>query len=166
MLPVDVADSDHPAGAKPELFLSSKVPLLVPSFSPDGRWVAYSSQDAGGADVFVRPVRGAGKWQVSTAGGSNPMWSAAAHELFYLRQGKVLVASYTSTADSFAVAQPRAWAENAPALQALGELMPDGRRVVAALPTSAGAATEPQLPHVTFLLNLVDELRRRSPEGK
>jgi serine/threonine-protein kinase len=166
MLPVDVADSERPAGAKPELFLSSKIPLLVPVFSPDGRWVAYSAQDSGESDVFVRPVRGAGKWQVSTAGGATPMWSAAAHELFYLRQGKIFVASYTATADSFAAGQPRVWAESAPTLRSIGELMPNGKRVVAALPTSAGSATESQLPHVTFLLNFVDEVRRRSSEGK
>ena len=166
ILPVDAADSERPAGAKPELFLSSKSSLLVPAFSPDGRWVAYATQDAGAPDVFVRPVRGAGKWQVSTDSGSNPMWSVDAHELFYLRNGKMFVVSYTAAADSFAAAQPRAWAENAPALRALGELMPDGKRVVAALPTNAGAASDPQLPHVTLLLNFVDELRRRSPEGK
>ena len=94
------------------------------------------------------------------------MWSPAAHELFYLRQGRVFVASYTATADSFAAAQPRAWAENAPSLRSLAELMPDGKRVVVALPTFADTAAEPQLPHVTFLLNFVDELRRRSAEGK
>ena len=44
--------------------------------------------------------------------------------------------------------------------------MPDGKHVVAALQTSADTAAEPQLPHVTFLLNFVDELRRRSAEGK
>jgi serine/threonine-protein kinase len=68
-------------------------PLVVTPFaeqnaeiSPDGRWMAYESNDSGQFEVFVRPypnVEG-GRWQVSTGGGSQPLWARSGSELFYL----------------------------------------------------------------------------------
>ena len=54
-------------------------------FSPDGRWIAYRSNEAGGnGDVYVRPFPGpGGKWRVSTEGGLYPRWSTTAHELLF-----------------------------------------------------------------------------------
>ncbi|MGH9367650.1 MAG: protein kinase domain-containing protein, partial [Thermoanaerobaculia bacterium] len=59
-------------------------PLQVASrFSPDGRWLAYSSDESGRLEVYVRAFPGpGGKWQVSTAGGGNPVWSRDGKELF------------------------------------------------------------------------------------
>src|SRR5262249_46190770 len=53
-------------------------------FSPDGHWVAYTSNESGGFEVYVMPSRGsAGKWQVSTTGGVQPIWRRDGKELFY-----------------------------------------------------------------------------------
>ena len=59
-------------------------------FSPDGRFVAYLSTEAGGTDhdVYVRPFPGpGGRWRVSTAGGIYPRWSATTHELLWVDPG-------------------------------------------------------------------------------
>src|SRR5204863_1140353 len=53
-------------------------------FSPDGRWIAYASDETGQREVFVVPVSGTGgKWQVSTVGGTTPRWRADGRELLY-----------------------------------------------------------------------------------
>jgi serine/threonine-protein kinase len=56
------------------------------AFSPDGRWVSYSSNESGHSEVYVRPFPevNAGRWQVSTAGGDGPRWSPTGTELFYV----------------------------------------------------------------------------------
>ncbi|MCZ6779706.1 MAG: hypothetical protein O7F16_12185, partial [Acidobacteria bacterium] len=56
-----------------------------PQVSPDGRWLAYTSNESGAEEVYVRPfpLRG-GKWQISTSGGTKPRWGPDSKELFYL----------------------------------------------------------------------------------
>ena len=61
-------------------------------FSPDGRWLAYSSGESGRQEVHVRPFPGpGGTWQISTRGGMNPTWSRTKHELFYAADGQIMV---------------------------------------------------------------------------
>src|SRR4029453_18522070 len=62
--------------------------------SPDGRWIAYFSNETGMTEVYVRPFpSGAGKWQVSKDGGGFPVWRGDGRELFYTtRQGTSIVA--------------------------------------------------------------------------
>ena len=69
------------------------VPLLQteftewrPKVSPDGRWVAYLSNESGESEVFVRPFpnTAGGKWQISRGGGDHAVWSRGGEELFYL----------------------------------------------------------------------------------
>jgi serine/threonine-protein kinase len=54
--------------------------------SPDGRWLAYESNTAGRYEIYVRPFPkvGAGQWQVSNAGGVQPLWARTGRELFYV----------------------------------------------------------------------------------
>ncbi len=62
-------------------------------FSPDGRWVAYSSDESGRAEVYVQsfPISG-GKWQISTTGGDQPQWRGDGKELFYIAPDRNLMA--------------------------------------------------------------------------
>ena len=75
-------------------FLRTRFTEAAPRFSPDGRWIAYVSDESGQYEVYVRPfpVR-EGKWQVSTEGGEEPRWSADGKELFYRNGRKWMVAA-------------------------------------------------------------------------
>lgn len=161
---LDLADPDHPKAQAPREFLDTKLPVAEAVFSPDGRWVAYSSAESGvPPEIVVRPFPGpGGKWQVSTGGGIQPRWSAQGRELFYLRGRTVMAVSYTAHGDVFAAEQPRVWsraplrspAPNPPDF----DLTSDGKRIVA-----VASATGDQPPGVTFLFNFADELRRKAP---
>ena len=74
----------------PTVFLSTPANETTPMFSPDGRWIAYTSNEAGGAsDVYVRPFPGpGGQWRISTAGGRYPRWSATAPELLFVERSR------------------------------------------------------------------------------
>lgn len=61
-------------------------------FSPDGRWVAYASDESGKAEIYIQSFpTGNGKWQVSTAGGDQPQWSSNGKELFYIAPDRNLM---------------------------------------------------------------------------
>jgi len=81
---------------KPIPILQTEFDELYPSFSPDGQWLAYVSNESGQNEVYVRPFSRRsrdGKWQVSTAGGTRPRWRSAGKELFYLSSdNKIMVA--------------------------------------------------------------------------
>lgn len=65
-------------------FLNTKANELYPEFSPDGRWMAYVSDESGRPEVYVRPFPGpGGRWQISTGSGGNPIWSRDGKQLFY-----------------------------------------------------------------------------------
>ena len=71
-------------GEEPRLF---EAMASCPVISPDGRWVAYSSPGSGMSSIFVRPVAGDGKWQVSPSLGAYPRWSGDGRQLFYIDIG-------------------------------------------------------------------------------
>lgn len=79
----------------------------VPSgrFSPDGKWLAYSSTESGRAEVYVTPFPGpGGKWQVSTEGGSFPQWRRDGSELFYMAlDNKLMSVQVKENGSSFVV---------------------------------------------------------------
>ena len=79
---------------------------LHPALSPDGKWLAYASNESGTNEVYVRPFPepGGGRWQVSNGGGSQPVWSPDGRELFFLDAGAHLTAARVQTTPTFAVA--------------------------------------------------------------
>ena len=80
------------AAAKPTPFLKTAFGVSNGQFSPDGRWVAYASNESGKWEIDVAPFPGpGGNWKVSTAGGSEPRWRRDGKELFYLApDGKMM----------------------------------------------------------------------------
>ena len=75
--------------------------------SPDGRWLAYQSDQSGGMEVYVRPFPNVddGQWQISTGGGTHPLWASDGRELFY-RRGAALMAVLVQTEPSFTPGTP------------------------------------------------------------
>jgi serine/threonine-protein kinase len=67
-------------------------------FSPDGRWVAYMSDESGRNEVYVRPFAGGGRVQISVAGGRRPIWSPDGRQLYYWERNRLVSASLTFAA--------------------------------------------------------------------
>jgi Tol biopolymer transport system component len=160
------SDSAGVRAGKPEVFLQTPADERTPSFSPDGRWLAYYSDESGTFQVYVRafPDKG-GKWQISNSGGWLPMWSRNGHELFFeALDNHIMVTAYTEKGDSFVADKPRLWSEKQIG-GAIGvknvDLAPDGKRIVALMPVETAEAQKAQ-NHVIFLENFFDELRRRT----
>jgi serine/threonine protein kinase len=77
-------------------------------FSPDGKWIAYASDESGNWEIYVTNYPGAaGKWQVSRGGGSEPRWSADGKAIFYIGADQMLTRVEVSAGDSFSAAVPR-----------------------------------------------------------
>jgi serine/threonine-protein kinase len=76
--------------------------------SPDGHWLAYQSSESGSLQVYVRPFPNvdSGRWQVSTNGGSRPIWARNGHELFYIEGRDRLMTVPVRTAPSFSAGNP------------------------------------------------------------
>ncbi len=92
----------------PEVFLTTPFSETEAAFSPDGRWIAYQSNETGQAEIFVRPfpVRG-GKWQLSVDGGQYPRWSRNGRELFYRSGEGMYVVPVDIAGSSFVAGKPR-----------------------------------------------------------
>ncbi len=76
-------------------------------FSPDGRWIAYASNETGSMEIYVSPFpSGNGKWQVSNAGGQEPRWRQDGKELFYVSAEGKMMAVAVKTAASFEYGSP------------------------------------------------------------
>jgi Tol biopolymer transport system component len=79
---------------KPFPFLQTQFNEVFGRFSPDGRWVAYQSNESGRYEIYVAPFPGpGGKWQISTAGGGRLRWRPDGNEIFYLSPGNNLMAA-------------------------------------------------------------------------
>jgi Tol biopolymer transport system component len=111
-------------GGQPEVWLETAFNEDFGSFSPDGQWVAYKSDDTGKDQVFVaRFPEGDRKIQVSLAGGSRPLWSRDGREL-YFRDGPRVMAVDVTLGDRFTAGQPREISVVLNWFQELEELVP------------------------------------------
>jgi serine/threonine-protein kinase len=166
-LPLENDGAELRAG-KPEVFLQTPFDERHPMFSTDGKWIAYTSNESGAYEIYVRafPDMG-GKWQLSNSGGSYPEWSRNNHEIFFRSpDDQIMVVTYTTKGDSFAADKPRVWSESRLAsFGAVGtksyDLSPDGKRIAAVMPAVV-PETETAQNHVVFLMNFFDEVRRRT----
>ena len=102
----DIAVLDVPSG-RVTPFLNSQSNESFPDFSPDGRWMAYTSDESKRDEVYVRAFPGPGmKEQVSSEGGKEPLWARNGKQLFYRRQDQVWVVD-VRTDGGFALSKPR-----------------------------------------------------------
>jgi hypothetical protein len=165
MAPVEnVSDSLH-AGT-PVRLVGSRYYETFPSISPDGRWLAYASDESGSPEVYVRSLSDTSvKAPVVVGAGGVPRWSPKGRQLFYTTvDRRIMVADYTVVDGKLVPGNPRPWA---PVRLADTGVLPnydvgaDGRYIVALLPVPVpGAQTD---NHVTLIRGLPSELRRRAP---
>ncbi len=88
----------------PVAFLETPYLEYSPSISPDGRWLAYQSNESGQNEVYVRPFPGpGGQSQVSVNGGETPVWAHSGREIFYISSGRSLTVATVRTDPTFAV---------------------------------------------------------------
>jgi serine/threonine-protein kinase len=157
--------------ATPKLFLESRFGLSHPEFSPDGRWMAYVSNESGGAEVYVQPYPGPGeKVRISTDssnGGTEPVWAPNGRELFYRGFGETggVYAATISSLSPFRVAPPRRLVElttteyDSTSPIRSWNVSPDGQRFLA----SRFERMEQPITTLHVVLNFDQELRRLVP---
>jgi len=162
--------SDPSAGSgqvrKAQPFLRTPFNESAPRFSPDGHWLAYISNESGRNEVYVQPYPGpGGKWQISTEGGTEPVWNPNGRELFY-RSGDKMMAVDIATQPGFAAGKPRMLFEGqyvpTPLTAPYYDVSPDGQRFLMLKP-----AEQEQAPtQINVVLNWFEELKQKVPVGK
>ena len=152
-------------GAASQALLATNFNEYYPALSPDGRWLAYVSDESGQNEVYVRPLQGAGaKVIVSQNGGSEPVWSRRGNELFYRgfgMQGTPLMAVSVQTSPTFRVlsrAQLFDVSDYEPATPHSNfDVGPDGRFAM---------VLQGRLSDIVLIQNWTEEVRRRGAGGK
>ncbi len=135
-------------------------------FSFDGRWVAYVSSETGNNEIYVRPFIGpGGKWQISSGGGTSPVWSRDGRELFY-RNGNRMMIARIEPGETFRASRPEVLFEGSYEYSEWGrnyDVSPDGKRF---LMTKFMTEQQTAAPTINLVISWLEELRRRVPTGK
>ena len=136
-------------------------------FSPDGRWIAYISDESGQYQVYVQSFpTGAGKFQISTGkGGAQPRWRRDGKEIFYLAPDGRLMAVDVKTAPRFEAGAPKALVDARMPPSALGpvwfyyDISPDGRRFLITTAGDGAAQSAPSMP-INVVVNWQSDLKK------
>jgi Tol biopolymer transport system component len=168
ILPMEGDDASGWKPGTPTVFANGPSYEVQPAFSPDGRWLAYASNESGTFEIFVRPFPGpGGKTQISSGGGNFPTWSRTKPEIFYGVDGRIMVAPFSVNGDAIHFEKPALWSESRYQTRGASRMFalhPDGERFAfsPAPPTSNG--TRPD--KVALFFNFFDELRRIAPAAR
>jgi serine/threonine-protein kinase len=168
ILPMEGNETSGWKPGTPSAFLATNAAEMEPTFSPDGRWIAYSSQEAGRMDIYVRPFPGpGGKWLISSDGGHYPMWSRTRRELFFVSPDQhIMMVPFAVEGDSFRAGRPQPWTNVrfvARQRQRSVDLHPDGDRFAIAAAASAAPTRQDK---VVLILNFFDELTRAAAAAR
>jgi Tol biopolymer transport system component len=148
---------------KPRPFAPSNFIMMEARFSPDSRWIAYTSNESGRFEVYVIPSSGSGgKWQISTTGGQQPVWRRDGREIFYLATDNSLMSvPILLEAESVEAAAARRLFPLANTIAGNNGLLspydvtPDGKRFLVV------TADQAKTPPITLVTNWTAELRHQ-----
>jgi dipeptidyl aminopeptidase/acylaminoacyl peptidase len=146
-------------------FLRTPTGESAARFSPDGRWLAYTSSESGRSEIYVQPYPGpGGKWQISTDGGTEPVWNSNGRELFF-RQRNQMMAVDISTQPAFSAGKPQMLFDGPYMLSAATlpnyDVSRDGQRFL-----MVKESQQDQPPtQINVVLNWFEELKRLAPTG-
>jgi serine/threonine protein kinase len=156
MLPLDGSDKIQP-------FLQSPFNQSFPSFSPDGRWVAYQTDESGRWEICVQPFpTPSGKWMISTEGGQYPSWARTGREIFFLNGDKMMSVD-VQTQPAFKAGTPRLLFQTTGYL-GVGNytVAPDSQHFL--MVKQDDQATSPK--ELNVILNWSEDLKKRAPQGQ
>ena len=146
-------------------FLRTSFNEDVPIFSPDGRWLAYQSNESGRNEIYVQPYPGpGGKLMISSEGGAKPLWASDGKELFY-RNGDKMMAARISYRPEFGAAKPvvlfdKHYKEDPTGRQY--DITTEGRQFVMMEENDQVAAAT----RLNIVVNWFEELKKKVPTGK
>jgi serine/threonine-protein kinase len=137
-----------------------------PAVSPDGRWIAHTSNESGRTEVYVRPFPDVerGRWQVSTDGGTMPRWAKDGRELIYRRGEDSDRRSWVSAIQpgaSFVAGAPTQIATRVTNASSAYDVAADGRLLVTV--PAGGTEAEATCNRIVVVQNWFDELKARVP---
>ncbi|MBI3666259.1 MAG: PD40 domain-containing protein [Acidobacteria bacterium] len=150
-----------PGERKPFPFLQTEFDELGAHFSPDGRWIAYASNEIGRSEVYVQPFTGApsgasrsgAKWQVSTNGGADPRWRGDGKELFYTENNKIMAVE-VKAGSTFEAGFPKMLFELPN--NSAWDITADGQRFLVIVPVEQASTPSP----ITVVVNWPARLKR------
>jgi serine/threonine protein kinase/Tol biopolymer transport system component len=138
--------------------------------SADGRWLAYDSNESGRIEVYVRPFPAveSGRWQVSTGGGSQPLWAPNSRELYFVDPEGRIVSVSVQSGPGFIAGNPQvvvksSLVRNPPAITGrMYDVSRDGRRFLL-IKTVEGTEQAAPPPQIVVVQNWFEELKRLAP---
>jgi serine/threonine-protein kinase len=166
-----------PIGASGEvtpLWQTKQITENLGQVSMDGRWLAYQTNESGRNEIHVRPfpdVNSGGRWTVSTAGGTKPVWAPNGRELFYLDADDVLTVVPVQTTPTFRPGAPVKMLATSYFSRLVNgrayDVAPDGRRflMIKELPGAGDEVDTVRGSSVVVVLNWTEELKRLEPRN-
>jgi len=154
---------------EPEYIIASDIFECCPKFSPDGKWLAYVSNETGTRQIYVRPFpvqAGEVKWLISEdVGGGQPVWSPDGSELFYRSGDRTMVASIQTQGQTLTAGSPKVLFEgqyvshSQPPGYQYYDISPDGKRFLMLKEEELSEAQG----QINVVLNWFEELKRLVP---
>jgi hypothetical protein len=161
MVPLDAAGGERPLTPLVQTRFHERNGIV----SPDGRWLAYESDQSAQVQIYVRPFpdTSKGQWQVSPGRGSKPLWSRDGRELFYLDGDNVLMSVPIADGSEFQAGEPRKLFTASPVENLTNglfyDVMPDGRRFIVIKEPVRQAVSAADAPHIVVVVDWFSELR-------
>jgi tRNA A-37 threonylcarbamoyl transferase component Bud32 len=146
------------------LLSSDRFDEAAPVLSPDGRWLAYASNESGRMEIYARPFPSvdAGRWQISRAGGTEPLWARNGRELFFRSAGGDLMSVAVGVGPGFSASEPRALFQASDYVASepyrTYDISPDGERFIFVRFVGRESDAQQQTP-IVQIENWLEELR-------